>query len=183
MPLPGEQVVGYHAMLIVGYDESRRMFLVRNSWSASWAAENDGGFPGHAWMPYEFITSYCFAAASILSAYHSTFYVEPEDRHSNRLNQQLSGIWKRAAAARKRSLGQKKKSLNRKDDKQATTSIDKKRKKKKLLRVFEVFLILLIIAIFHEQLLYLVNTAFAMAKEHIPLEEINARLVRLITSI
>lgn len=50
--LPGysptaDQIDGYHSALAVGYDDSRRAFLVRNSWGESWG---DGG---HFWFPYD----------------------------------------------------------------------------------------------------------------------------------
>jgi hypothetical protein len=46
---PGEldqAQAGGHSMLIVGYDNNRRMFLVRNSWGESW------GERGYVWIPY-----------------------------------------------------------------------------------------------------------------------------------
>lgn len=51
MPRP-DQVVPQrppsgHAMLIVGYDMTERAYLVRNSWSASWAEH------GYCWIPFE----------------------------------------------------------------------------------------------------------------------------------
>jgi len=54
VPLPGERPVGGHAMLVVGADDQKRVFLVRNSWSTSWAAENPYGLPGHAVVPYRY---------------------------------------------------------------------------------------------------------------------------------
>ena len=36
MPQHGEASVGGHAVCMVGYDDSRRVFIVRNSWGASW---------------------------------------------------------------------------------------------------------------------------------------------------
>jgi hypothetical protein len=38
---------GGHAVLIVGYDDSRSAFLVRNSWSTDW------GEAGHIWVSYD----------------------------------------------------------------------------------------------------------------------------------
>ena len=38
---------GGHAMLMVGYDKPRRMFLVRNSWGRSW------GEDGYCWIPFD----------------------------------------------------------------------------------------------------------------------------------
>lgn len=65
MPLPGEAIVGYHAMAICGYDDDRRLFLVRNSWGPHWAHNNDRGYNGHAWIPYEYINKYCHVGVSV----------------------------------------------------------------------------------------------------------------------
>jgi C1A family cysteine protease len=37
--------------MAVGYDNTKRMMTVRNSWGASWGAQ------GYFYMPYEFIIS------------------------------------------------------------------------------------------------------------------------------
>lgn len=50
MPLPHEQIVGGHAVTVVGHDDAKRMFKVRNSWGAGW------GIQGYFWMPYDYIT-------------------------------------------------------------------------------------------------------------------------------
>ena len=49
MPSSGEHVVGGHAVLAVGYDDSIRRFIVRNSWSEQW------GKKGNFTMPYEYL--------------------------------------------------------------------------------------------------------------------------------
>ena len=57
-PKAGEQYMGGHAVLAVGYDDTKvcpntqkpGAFLVRNSWGASW------GMAGYFYLPYEFIT-------------------------------------------------------------------------------------------------------------------------------
>jgi C1A family cysteine protease len=49
MPAPGEKKVGGHAVLAVGYNTASRMFIVRNSWAASW------GQGGYFMMPFEFM--------------------------------------------------------------------------------------------------------------------------------
>src|SRR6266566_3296323 len=46
MPAPGERAVGGHAVMAVGYDDSRQWFLVRNSWGAGW------GMAGYFTLPY-----------------------------------------------------------------------------------------------------------------------------------
>jgi C1A family cysteine protease len=51
MPAPNEQVVGGHAVVAVGYDDSTRQFLVRNSWGVGW------GMQGYCSMPYEYLTT------------------------------------------------------------------------------------------------------------------------------
>lgn len=50
-PIPGrrESAQGGHAVLAVGYDDSKKCFIVRNSWGTSW------GMDGYFYMPYWFI--------------------------------------------------------------------------------------------------------------------------------
>lgn len=49
MPLSGERVLGGHAVLAVGYDDSQKRFTVRNSWGTSW------GQKGYFTLPYEYL--------------------------------------------------------------------------------------------------------------------------------
>jgi C1A family cysteine protease len=49
MPAPDEKVLGGHAVLAVGYDDSANRFIVRNSWGASW------GKKGYFTMPYSYL--------------------------------------------------------------------------------------------------------------------------------
>lgn len=51
MPAASESLLGGHAVLASGYDDSRKAILVRNSWSASW------GIAGYFYMPYAYITN------------------------------------------------------------------------------------------------------------------------------
>jgi len=51
MPASGEKMLGGHAVLAVGYDDSRRAFAIRNSWGSDW------GIKGYFWMPYEYLQS------------------------------------------------------------------------------------------------------------------------------
>lgn len=55
-PSQGEQPVGGHALLIIGYDDDRECFgtsgkgafLIRNSWGTDW------GDNGYGWLPYDY---------------------------------------------------------------------------------------------------------------------------------
>ncbi len=49
MPSPGEQVIGGHAVMAVGYDDSKQRFIVRNSWGTGW------GLKGYFLMPYTYM--------------------------------------------------------------------------------------------------------------------------------
>ena len=48
LPSPGEQVMGGHAVMAVGYDDTAGRFLVRNSWGPSW------GKNGYFTLPYAY---------------------------------------------------------------------------------------------------------------------------------
>ncbi|MEG0546378.1 MAG: C1 family peptidase [Oscillospiraceae bacterium] len=51
IPIPNEkkeQLLGGHAMLIVGYDDKIQSFIVMNSWGNSW------GDNGYGYLPYDF---------------------------------------------------------------------------------------------------------------------------------
>jgi C1A family cysteine protease len=49
MPAPTEECLGGHAVLAVGYERSKRMIIVRNSWSPQW------GDKGYFYMPYAYM--------------------------------------------------------------------------------------------------------------------------------
>lgn len=51
MPAPTESCLGGHAILCVGYDDSKQAFIFRNSWGASWA------LGGYAYIPYAYLTN------------------------------------------------------------------------------------------------------------------------------
>jgi nucleoside phosphorylase len=51
MPAQGEHVVGGHCVVAVGYDDSKRAFIIRNSWGTGW------GMKGYCTMPYEYLIS------------------------------------------------------------------------------------------------------------------------------
>ena len=52
VPMPNinkENVLGGHAVILCGYDDSKNWFIVRNSWGTSWGAA------GYCYMPYTYI--------------------------------------------------------------------------------------------------------------------------------
>lgn len=51
IPSPEDNPIGGHALMVVGYDDSKNSFLVRNSWGENW------GISGYCYIPYEYITN------------------------------------------------------------------------------------------------------------------------------
>ena len=49
MPQSGEKLLGGHAVLCVGYQDSSQTFIVRNSWGTGW------GIKGYFTMPYPYL--------------------------------------------------------------------------------------------------------------------------------
>jgi C1A family cysteine protease len=50
MPAANEKLLGGHAVLVVGYDDSIQRFIVRNSWGPGW------GMAGYFTIPYAYLT-------------------------------------------------------------------------------------------------------------------------------
>ena len=49
MPLPKEQSIGGHAVLAVGYNDAKQVFIIRNSWGPGW------GQKGYFTIPYSYL--------------------------------------------------------------------------------------------------------------------------------
>jgi C1A family cysteine protease len=49
MPQPHEDLLGGHAILMVGYDHERQLIECRNSWGSDWGDE------GYMWLPYQYV--------------------------------------------------------------------------------------------------------------------------------
>jgi len=51
MPSTREPLLGGHAVVCVGYDDTKKMFIMRNSWGTNW------GVAGYFYLPYAYLTS------------------------------------------------------------------------------------------------------------------------------
>lgn len=51
MPTPTDRSLGGHAVMAIGYDDSKNWIIVRNSWGEHW------GDKGYFYMPYDYITN------------------------------------------------------------------------------------------------------------------------------
>lgn len=47
-----DRLEGRHAVVAVGYDDSRQQLIIRNSWGGGWG---DGGY---GWLPYQYLKQY-----------------------------------------------------------------------------------------------------------------------------
>lgn len=70
MPMPGkhEKDLGGHAIIIVGYDRTKKHFIVRNSWGPTW------GDKGYFYMPYDYALN-----SNLCDDFWAIYTVEDED--------------------------------------------------------------------------------------------------------
>jgi len=54
MPKADEEILGGHAICIVGYDDAKRQFKFKNSWGMLW------GSGGYGWLSYDYIEPFAF---------------------------------------------------------------------------------------------------------------------------
>jgi C1A family cysteine protease len=59
--------IGYHAMLLTGYDRNRHFFVARNSMGDGWGLNK-----GEAWLSYDYVTTYAVAGYIITSVKEET---------------------------------------------------------------------------------------------------------------
>ncbi len=63
IPMPqvnSEQLLGGHALVVVGYDDNRSLVIVQNSWGSSWGDSGFGYLP-YAFVSNPYLTSDCHA--------------------------------------------------------------------------------------------------------------------------
>ena len=58
VPMPGffDKAIGGHAILLVGYDDSKQYFKFRNSWGEGW------GDQGYGYLPYNYVANSNYAS-------------------------------------------------------------------------------------------------------------------------
>jgi C1A family cysteine protease len=96
VPLPprGEQLIGGHAVLAVGYDDAEQSFIVRNSWGTGW------GMKGYCLMNYAYLTD-----PSLARDFWAIYTVEPEEtatpKRRRTTRKKTTGTRRRTAAAKR----------------------------------------------------------------------------------
>jgi len=93
VPLPprGEQLIGGHAVLAVGYDDAEQSFIVRNSWGTGW------GIKGYCLMPYGYLTD-----PQLARDFWAVYAVEPDTTGGRRRTTR-----KKSSTTRKRTAASK----------------------------------------------------------------------------
>lgn len=98
VPLPprGEQLIGGHAVVALGYDDGNQRFKVRNSWGTGW------GKRGYCTMPYGYLTD-----PQLARDFWAIYTVEPDEGSKGRAPRRTTRRSTRRTASR-RSTGRRK---------------------------------------------------------------------------
>jgi C1A family cysteine protease len=51
MPMKNDYLLGGHAVVCVGYDDKKKVWIMRNSWGTKW------GDKGYFYLPYQYLTN------------------------------------------------------------------------------------------------------------------------------
>jgi hypothetical protein len=73
-PKPDAELIGGHAVAVVGYDDARGAFLIRNSWGLLF------GSLGYTWYPYEEWGAHWEVWSSVDDRSAPMFDIEPDDK-------------------------------------------------------------------------------------------------------
>lgn len=63
-----DTIRGFHAACVVGYEDSKQMFKVQNSWG------KNGGDNGYFWVTYNLVQNNCLSGVYVLSGIDSSIY-------------------------------------------------------------------------------------------------------------
>ncbi|RLF09379.1 MAG: hypothetical protein DRJ69_04730 [Thermoprotei archaeon] len=69
-PSEGESIAGLHAIVLVGYDDSKKALELRNSWGTDW------GEDGYAWMSYDLVTAGTYTVTYIIFTLETPFFFD-----------------------------------------------------------------------------------------------------------
>lgn len=105
LPFPGEFEKGGHAMVVVGYDDKDKYFIVRNSWGEGWAFENRYGYPGHALIPYTYFKKYMHFGAAFIESESVDVNISPKNRLSSLIPEYLNRYKNETNAADLKKVG------------------------------------------------------------------------------
>jgi C1A family cysteine protease len=80
MPKKGEDLAGGHAICFVGYDDRKKIFKFKNSWSKEWADR------GYGYLKYEYLSRYC------QDAWSATDLIENPQTLVRKMEESLKGF-------------------------------------------------------------------------------------------
>lgn len=88
MPSPGEPLLGGHAVACVGYDDSKQVWIMKNSWGTGW------GDKGYFYLPYDYLTADKYLASDLwkITKVELTSYTTKENSDFHPTHQQCGKI-------------------------------------------------------------------------------------------